>query len=302
VVWIDDAPPAGSAPYNVTRDTLHHATGAKSLTRLSRESDNVMGFQHATAHLDVGANDNLIFYARTNECARPARIVATWITTDGVTYQALWGEPLAGVTRIGALPTSTEWTRLEVPASVLGMEGKAVHQFFIQSCGGQSWIDHVGNAPQSPVGATVADPFIHERPASASNDRDAHLPQAATSPVPAQSTASEVPDTRRVPTTEANESGWRDRFPLLFGARVPVSLGVTAKYVEANSSSPLKRHSLYSPELQLLAESDVAAAATPAVKYEYVWFAGQPLAQIETSTGAIDYYFNGPPRHADCSD
>jgi RHS repeat-associated protein len=52
-----------------------------------------------------------------------------------------------------------------------------------------------------------------------------------------------------------------------------------------------RRHSLYSPELHLLAETAIATATSPAIEYEYVWFAGQPLAQI-SSTGAIDWYFN----------
>ncbi len=71
----------------------------------------------------------------------------------------------------------------------------------------------------------------------------------------------------------------------------PVSLGIDYGEVATNTALPV-RHSLYSAELQLLAETEVSEAATPAIAHEYVWFAGQPLAQIATATGAIDWYFN----------
>ena len=55
---------------------------------------------------------------------------------------------------------------------------------------------------------------------------------------------------------------------------------------------PQHQYSLYSPELSLLAETQSTSASAPAIAYEYVWFAGVPLAQIETSSGATHYYFN----------
>jgi len=50
------------------------------------------------------------------------------------------------------------------------------------------------------------------------------------------------------------------------------------------------RYSLYSPELNLLVETETSTNTTPSVAYEYVWFAGQPLAQL-TPTATL-YYFN----------
>jgi RHS repeat-associated protein len=52
------------------------------------------------------------------------------------------------------------------------------------------------------------------------------------------------------------------------------------------------RYSLYTPELNLLAETERTASATPAVQYEYVWFDGRPVAQIENASGTIHYYFD----------
>jgi hypothetical protein len=47
-----------------------------------------------------------------------------------------------------------------------------------------------------------------------------------------------------------------------------------------------------SPELSLLAETTTSADPTPPIAYEYIWFAGQPVAQIETATDTVHYYFN----------
>ena len=63
--------------------------------------------------------------------------------------------------------------------------------------------------------------------------------------------------------------------------RIPVSLSV--------ADAPLSRVYLYTPELHLLAETSLTSAD---IVYEYVWFGGEPLAQIETPAGAIHYYFN----------
>jgi RHS repeat-associated protein len=77
-----------------------------------------------------------------------------------------------------------------------------------------------------------------------------------------------------------------------FEPRVPLSLGVHYGSLTTTSEGTARRHSLYTPELQLLAETEITTATTPAIAYEYIWFAGQPLAQIATPTGAIDWYFN----------
>jgi len=55
---------------------------------------------------------------------------------------------------------------------------------------------------------------------------------------------------------------------------------------------PEHRYSFYTPELNLLAETELTSTATPAIAYEYVWFGGQPLAQIETAISTVAWYFN----------
>jgi RHS repeat-associated protein len=54
-----------------------------------------------------------------------------------------------------------------------------------------------------------------------------------------------------------------------------------------------QQYTFYTPELNLMSETtSTSTAATPAIAYDYVWFAGQPLAQIENATGNIAWYVN----------
>ena len=55
----------------------------------------------------------------------------------------------------------------------------------------------------------------------------------------------------------------------------PVSMSVEAQFVgETNSTIDMTRYSLYSPELQLIAETSTTAV-TPWIANEYVWFNGE---------------------------
>jgi RHS repeat-associated protein len=46
-----------------------------------------------------------------------------------------------------------------------------------------------------------------------------------------------------------------------------------------------KRYSFYSPEMNLIAESEIrTSAGAPSIVYEYVWFNGHPVAEIDGST------------------
>jgi RHS repeat-associated protein len=56
--------------------------------------------------------------------------------------------------------------------------------------------------------------------------------------------------------------------------------------------TPTTRSFLYTPELNLLAETARATSDSETIAYEYLWFAGQPIAQITTATNEIAWYFN----------
>jgi RHS repeat-associated protein len=51
------------------------------------------------------------------------------------------------------------------------------------------------------------------------------------------------------------------------------------------------RYNLYTPELTLLAETETSGASAKAIAWQYVFFGGEPMAQIENATGAMHWYF-----------
>ncbi|HKO58476.1 MAG TPA: RHS repeat-associated core domain-containing protein [Thermoanaerobaculia bacterium] len=72
--------------------------------------------------------------------------------------------------------------------------------------------------------------------------------------------------------------------------RRPLTLAFGAQFVTPHTSSgELRRHSLYTPELNLLAEMDLGLS--PTLAYEYVWFAGHPVAQFDLATTTVHWTF-----------
>ena len=69
-----------------------------------------------------------------------------------------------------------------------------------------------------------------------------------------------------------------------------LSFSFAAPIATATAGSA-RRYSLYSPELNLIAETDTTTN-TPTIANEYIWFGGQPIAQINNATGEVAYYFN----------
>ncbi len=61
--------------------------------------------------------------------------------------------------------------------------------------------------------------------------------------------------------------------------------GVGPANREALLATTQVRYSFYTPEMNLLAETELkVGSGTPAILYEYVWFGGQPVAQVDAGT------------------
>src|SRR5262249_14819383 len=61
---------------------------------------------------------------------------------------------------MGSLPQAGQWTRLEIPASKVGLEGKTVSGMAFTLYGGQAWFDSAGKTTSPLAGGcmTVANP------------------------------------------------------------------------------------------------------------------------------------------------
>jgi RHS repeat-associated protein len=63
-----------------------------------------------------------------------------------------------------------------------------------------------------------------------------------------------------------------------------------ASLISVQAATATRRISLYSPEMSLMAETELTTTARPAIPYEYIWFDGQPLAQVD-GVGVVSWTF-----------
>jgi RHS repeat-associated protein len=105
----------------------------------------------------------------------------------------------------------------------------------------------------------------------------------------------DLQDTRTLSITITGGSGslrgrLREFFAVMLHERGALSLGTRPDVLDAPSGT--RRYTLYNQTMNLVAETETTNAATPAIAYEYVWFGGQPIAQVEVASGTTHYYFN----------
>jgi hypothetical protein len=234
----------------------------------------------------VGVGDTLFAYVLLSACDPPDTVVLQW--NDGTwEHHGYWGANIYpygtngtdSLRRMGDLPPGGQWVSLEIPASQIGLEGRTLNGLSFDLMGGKGWFDRAGvQRPgfgalgQAPPSMVIGNPSMVATPESA------NAPQS------------------RMARTWA----WITRWILRRAASPPVSLAFSVSAtVRTLDSGTKNRYSLYTPELSLMAETAMTTATNPEVAYEYVWFGGTPLAQIETATYAISRKLVRRPEHAD---
>lgn len=108
--------------------------------------------------LPINAGDKLIAYVYLDAANPPQEIMLSW--NDGNWgYRAYWGANLMpygtdGTNSrryMGPLPAAGQWVRLEVPASLVGLEGHTLTGMsFLQYDGRAIW-DHAGKSGSGPI-------------------------------------------------------------------------------------------------------------------------------------------------------
>lgn len=162
-VWVDDALPRGATPHG-GGETWHwvDANPAPFMGGASHQSKLATGFhQHffdgATAQLTINPGDKLFTYVFLDPDNMPREILLQW--NDGNwEHRAYWGENNVnwGVDgtesrrRIGDLPNPGGWVRLEVDASLVGLEGRTINGMAFGVDGGRATWDRAGKGPHLP--------------------------------------------------------------------------------------------------------------------------------------------------------
>ncbi len=116
-------------------------------------------FQNAHVAFDVRPGENLFAMVYIAEKSRPESVMLSWHDGRDWEHRAYWGEDRfsegrpgsSSRRRIGPLPAAGRWVRLEVPASAVGLEGKAVRGMAFTLAGGQCFWHRAGAVSPSHV-------------------------------------------------------------------------------------------------------------------------------------------------------
>jgi hypothetical protein len=159
VAWIDDAVPAGAAPggsWNwVSAAPTPYSGGLAHQSTLAGGMHQHF-FTNAASPLQVQTGDTVYAYVYLDPAALPSEVMLQWNVGGNWIHRAYWGANLINWGTngtdsrryMGPLPPTGQWVRLEVPASLVGLEGKAVSGMAFTLFGGRATWDTAGRAAQ----------------------------------------------------------------------------------------------------------------------------------------------------------
>jgi hypothetical protein len=122
-------------------------------------------FDGATAGLAVASGDRLTTYLYLDADHPPREVMVQWNVGGSWEHRAFWGENLfnlgttgtASRQSMGALPASAAWVRLEIPASLVGLENTTVTGVSFTLYDGRAAWGHTG---KSAAGALPANDTV----------------------------------------------------------------------------------------------------------------------------------------------
>jgi hypothetical protein len=169
-IWVADDVPQGAALAGAGEDWLWVRLHPRPLFgKACHQSAVAAGmhqhsFQGATATLPISVGDWLFAYVYLDPVNRPRQVMLQWNDANWE-HRAYWGENLidAGtdgtVSRrlIGPLPPLGQWVRLEVPASVVGLEGRVGHGMAFTLWDGRATWGRAGSISREAVDAATTD-------------------------------------------------------------------------------------------------------------------------------------------------
>ncbi|HYI12032.1 MAG TPA: carboxypeptidase regulatory-like domain-containing protein [Thermoanaerobaculia bacterium] len=157
-VWVEDAAPAGaltktSANATVwTWDTTQSASGTASHVEPLGSGLHEHWYENDPNPVPIAPGDVLFAYVLLDPCNPPREIMLQWSNGSNWEHRAYWGENVinwgsngtSSRYRVGPLPETGKWVRLEVPASAVGLNERKVHGASFTLYGGRAWFDRSG--------------------------------------------------------------------------------------------------------------------------------------------------------------
>ncbi|HEX2267900.1 MAG TPA: galactose oxidase-like domain-containing protein, partial [Pyrinomonadaceae bacterium] len=191
-VWVDDDLPAGAIPDGVAEGwNWTNANPAPFSGSLANQSNTVAGlhqhfFYNSFETMTVNAGDRLFAYVYIDPANVPSTIALQW--NDGTwEHRAYWGANTIpwGVDGtnsrrfMGPLPAAGQWVRLEVPANLVGLEGRPLNGLAFTMTGGRATWDRAGKRAGSTSGPINVAASANGALASASSSLNSNYPAFA---------------------------------------------------------------------------------------------------------------------------
>lgn len=169
-IWSDDAVPSGAVELAGIGESWRWVTSNPQAYSgaLAHQSALAAGlhehfFNYASAQLAVGPSDNLFTYVYLDPAHPPTEIMLSW-NAGSWEHRAYWGADRIGYGKdnsngrryLGPLPSTGQWVRLEVPASVVGLAGRSVTGMAFSTFDGRVTYDKSGDeTPDAALAAVV---------------------------------------------------------------------------------------------------------------------------------------------------
>jgi uncharacterized protein (TIGR03437 family) len=163
VVWVEDALPAGALPnrvgepWNWVSSSPSSYSGATASQSSLADGLHQHYFYGALATMTVNSGDVLIAYVYLDPGHPPSQIMLEWVDDKGSwEHRAYWGsnnvtwgtDGTNSRRLMGPLPVAGGWTRLEVPARQVGLEGVTVNGMAFTLYAGRATWDRAGKTTQ----------------------------------------------------------------------------------------------------------------------------------------------------------
>lgn len=163
-VWVDESIPAGATPGGNSEDWNWVTSNPTPYLSNSVHQSNIVAGMHqhffsgTSQTLAINAGDKLFAYVYIDPVNTPSEVMLQW--NDGTwDHRAFWGADQVAfgtpgtVSRVnmGPLPPVGKWVRLEVPAGVVGLEGKIINGMAFTLFNGRASFGRAGKRAQTLI-------------------------------------------------------------------------------------------------------------------------------------------------------
>lgn len=174
IVWVDDMLPQHHSPkkdaiygWNFVSASSHQIYSGKKSTFLKSRKVSQNLFQGAKKGLHVGEGDRFFFYVYLDPADPPKQIMLK-VNNGSWDHRAFWGQDLikhgkintSARMRIGKLPNTGEWVRLEADSKQLGIKtGDIIQGIAFSQVGGAAYYDSAGVVTRFPQDGSELESF-----------------------------------------------------------------------------------------------------------------------------------------------